>query len=331
MIEELPIATFTLSTYNANSNNGSGTQYTWNNINMEAILGQLFYKYEFFTLSLVSIAMTSNGNALSGHDRNFYITMTGLQWENSSYYWNEKTNKIEAGIGCISPQTFLTSSPEIITMSEDVRIAFNKGSSITDLTINLYKIYDGTQTIATGTPALFPNTIFIFKIIPVPEYKYIPASLFFASHRGNNIGQANSVPTVYAGYSLKTALGNLWDKWDIFEIELVRFAIDGTSAPSANNSSAEIQLKGLPYINPSNYDITANAACFGHLTNVSGVSYHFNGNSMFKNYFSKHFTTVDITISYLNWIDNITLVTGATYNPRCAVLFKIRGVHKFDN
>ena len=70
-----------------------GTHYTWNNINLRVLLGDMYYKYDRFKLNLNTIATGApytNWDLSSVDDRCVYISITGLPWVNNTYI--QKTN-----------------------------------------------------------------------------------------------------------------------------------------------------------------------------------------------------------------------------------------------
>ena len=81
--------------------NATGTQCTWNNINLRVLLGNLYEKYTRFNLSLNTFTTGPLVGVVPDADTGTYITLTGLPFVNNTY--GVKTNSLssEAFIGSV--------------------------------------------------------------------------------------------------------------------------------------------------------------------------------------------------------------------------------------
>ena len=75
-------------TYGSTTSTGTadtlGTTFTWNNINLRVLLGDLYDQSDRFNLNLNTVATGKSPSYSGGEDeRANYITITGLPWVNS--------------------------------------------------------------------------------------------------------------------------------------------------------------------------------------------------------------------------------------------------------
>jgi hypothetical protein len=143
------------------------TTATWNNINLRTILGDMYDQYDYFNISLNSIA-TGLAGAIST-DRNnlsLYVRMSGLAWSNCSY--NVKTGS-NSQYAIIAPFSFIASAT-IFTLYSNNILTFGKNSDVTSITIDLMRIIDDSSSIPTTT---YPNHVYLFDIVGVPKTLYL--------------------------------------------------------------------------------------------------------------------------------------------------------------
>ena len=143
------------------------TTSTWNNVNLRTILGDMYDQYDYFNISLNSIA-TGLAPAIST-DRNnlaLYIRMSGLAWSNCSY--NVKTGS-NSQYAIIAPFTFIASNTNFTLYSNNI-LTFGKNSDITSITIDFMRIVDDISPIPTTA---YPSHMYLFDIVGVPKTLYL--------------------------------------------------------------------------------------------------------------------------------------------------------------
>ena len=78
-------ASLVLST-TTSSNNTSRTSFTWNNINLRMLLGDMYDKYDRFNLCLNTISSgLSDAYFGTQADAQVLVRVSGLPWVNNSY------------------------------------------------------------------------------------------------------------------------------------------------------------------------------------------------------------------------------------------------------
>jgi hypothetical protein len=139
--------------------------YTWFSLDMKSILGDLFDKFDYFSLRLACVqsdaGVGSFGTTVNDRLINFHTS--GPQWINATYNVFNKRNRAEAVIGAIT----LPAGGSVATnyLNDNFTTTFQK-SEIMDFTINLNTINNQTPATNTAT-TLYPLMNFYFQIIPV--------------------------------------------------------------------------------------------------------------------------------------------------------------------
>ena len=159
----------TALTYGSTTSTGTadtlGTTFTWNNINLRVLLGDLYDQYDRFNLNLNTVATGKSGSYSGGEDeRANYITITGLPWVNNTYSVSSSGNtnatviaSMYIGSAVQNTQYFYGNNTTTFTKNQDV-------CNIT----SFLKVIDG----AKPNPAIaYPKMIFIFDIEGVEAYR----------------------------------------------------------------------------------------------------------------------------------------------------------------
>lgn len=150
---------------NGSTNNGSASSFTWNNIDMRLILGDLWDKYEYFNICLYSSTFSTTALTYATNDNKMgAIYMSGLDWI-SNYDTGRKQRTPNVAIGYLNSNPFSTTTGSSVFFSSLFSNSFRKNNPITNLTIFYNKISDNTPNVtATGS---FPQVAFMFKVTPI--------------------------------------------------------------------------------------------------------------------------------------------------------------------
>lgn len=168
-MEKLQNASLVLETYylpttenNIGVKNSANTNFTWNNLNLRTMLGDMWDKYDYFNLVLVEISttITPATSSPTGAEllQNLYIS--GLPFTNSTYDTQLKlnTNKV-----IFTTFTFGGANVAINKLYNGVNIlTFRKEQEQCNL--NIFYNQLGTST---ATAKNYPNITIIFDIIGV--------------------------------------------------------------------------------------------------------------------------------------------------------------------
>lgn len=149
---------------NGSTNNVSASSFTWNNIDMRLILGDLWDKYEYYNICLASTVFSSAAITYATNDNKMgCIYMSGLDWT-SNYDTGRKQRTPNVPIGYLASANISATSGVAQYFNVLFSNTFRKSSPITSLTIFYNRISDNTSNTST---APFPQVAFIFKITPI--------------------------------------------------------------------------------------------------------------------------------------------------------------------
>ena len=111
--------------------NATGTQCTWNNINLRVLLGNLYDKYSRFNLCLNTFT-TGPCGVLTDAETGTYITLSGLPFVNNTYGVKNNSLNSEAFIGSVlwKPQSTIAATTSSTSTS------FVGSIAATTLTVN---------------------------------------------------------------------------------------------------------------------------------------------------------------------------------------------------
>ena len=165
-------ASLVLNSVNCSSTNSIKSSFTWNNINLRSLLGDMYDKYDRFNLCLNTIASAYTLTGLTGATNNqCLIRVSGLPFVNNTYNISSSGLNVNNSSTIIATFTFSSSAPAVpITQYfYGSNIAtFSKNSDITSITIDYVRVYDLLTPDSTNS---FPQMTFIFDIFGIDDYK----------------------------------------------------------------------------------------------------------------------------------------------------------------
>ena len=148
------------------TSNSTNTIFTWTNINLRTLLGDMFDKYDRYLLLLQSISTAVAGTiGTDNDDRSCIINMSGLSFVNSTYSQKLQSN---SGYLPVVPFTFKASDYTLNNYQNFAVSTFIKQNDIINISINYTKIKTDT---AVSTVNAFPHVIFYFSIVGLEEYR----------------------------------------------------------------------------------------------------------------------------------------------------------------
>ena len=151
-----------------------GTDFTWYNINLRMLLGDLYDQYDFFNMSLISVSL-SRCNALDPataddndyENRNVQIKMSGLPFMNQTYSQTTRNNIGFATIGVLNIPTTAITTNQFYNNTSNV-ITFRKDQDLCTINISFYRVYDDEKP-DLNADTENPNFVFIFTIIGIDK------------------------------------------------------------------------------------------------------------------------------------------------------------------
>lgn len=144
------------------SNNATRTITTWNAVNFENILGELYNKSELFNMRLKMICYNLTAvYGVNANDRFVTFKMSGLNWVGSNYDVTRGCNTNLVSIGAVGLQQ---NTANIVVFEENYTITFQKQQTA-DLTISMLNANFTVPAMNAGTQ--MPRIAYYFDLTPV--------------------------------------------------------------------------------------------------------------------------------------------------------------------
>jgi hypothetical protein len=214
------------------------SSFTWNNINLRALLGDMYDMYDEFNLCLNQISTSSLPPDAIVDNRSCYINMAGLQWVNQTYDFKTGNNGTMATIGTF---TFgLSGSNTRSQFFNDSYLTFRKEpKEQCNLTIEYSRIVDnivppaplnvlgaliisgsaGSNTVTVSNTTLSPSLVgMILTAAGVPSNSVV---LYITGAGPYNVTLSNTLPitiTNVTGGIMSSVFPNAIFMFDIYGI-----------------------------------------------------------------------------------------------------------------
>jgi len=143
--------------------NSTLSSFTWTNINLRTLLGDMFDKYDRFMLLLQNISHANAITFSTHNDRGVLINMSGLSFVNSTYNQKLQSN---SGALIVCPFIFASAGVQSQIYNNFAISTFIKQNDIVNISINYTRIKDDVAPTTT-----YPNMTFIFNIVGLEEYR----------------------------------------------------------------------------------------------------------------------------------------------------------------
>lgn len=175
-MSNLQHASLVLTTATSSVSNASKTSFTWNNIDLRLLLGDMYNKYDRFNLCLNTIASGISGDAGAGHiffnqdiDAQVLVRVSGLSWVNNTYTISA-TGANNTGYAILASYKFLNDTQQVEYFYGSNMASFGKNQDLANITIDYIRMSDLAQPVNTeGHP--FPAMNFIFDIYGIDDFK----------------------------------------------------------------------------------------------------------------------------------------------------------------
>ena len=148
------------------TSNSMNNIFTWTNINLRTLLGDMFDKYDRFLLLLQNISNASpSATPGTAVDRAILINMSGLSFINSNYVQKFQSN---TGSVIICPYIMSGTNAQSQIYNNFAVATFIKQNDIVNITINYTRIEDDVPLSSTNA---YCHVCFIFNIVGIEEYR----------------------------------------------------------------------------------------------------------------------------------------------------------------
>ena len=144
--------------------NSKLSSFTWTNINLRTLLGNMFDKYDRYLLLLQNTSQALSGS-IEGYDyRGIFINMSGLSFVNSTYIQKLQSN---SGGLIVCPFIFPSAAGVQSQIYNNFAVStFIKQNDIVNISINYTRIKDDAAPTTT-----YPHVNFIFNTVGIEEYR----------------------------------------------------------------------------------------------------------------------------------------------------------------
>lgn len=133
-------ANLVLRSTNANTTEANNQGFTWNNVDLRKVLGDMYDRYELFKLTFVYWEQSNLGTFTSLDDGVLFLNMTGLEWQNATYDFSTKSQSDTAKVSILyCTDGSQTVQPPYTTLG----LTFRKTKPFCNIRLNLTKTLDG--------------------------------------------------------------------------------------------------------------------------------------------------------------------------------------------
>lgn len=151
-------------TNNVGTINATRTDATWYSINLENIMGDLYNKYDVFTIRLNTISYQQQAAfGVANFDRLVYFAVSGFDWANNNYSISRKTLISSAILGCENFQQNIT----FTSSYENSFVATFRKQKTLDIRIQLLTLDGNAPALNANTQ--FPRISWFFDIFGVEK------------------------------------------------------------------------------------------------------------------------------------------------------------------
>ena len=156
------------STTNIGSCDTLRQNFTWFNINLRALLGDLYNQYDYFNLLLISVSssvITAAANQGSADDRLVYVKISGLPFINQSYSQPTGNNITSSILTIYNIPATAVSGNQLYNNVSNV-MTFGKSQDLCNINISFTRVLDDTRPAITVAN---PQFVFMFTIIGIDK------------------------------------------------------------------------------------------------------------------------------------------------------------------
>lgn len=247
----------TKSTVNPCTINAQKSAFTFSNIDMKNVMGEMWDKYDQFALKLISFS--TDGAVTVGGSVDGLITynLRGLEWSNLIY---ESTGSINNKEWVPVAYAFLSATLPLtnpLITNTGWSFNFKKNSRMVDLEFAI-----GTASVfgasAFGVPrpsTSYNNVEFHFLFEPVIAGKMNECAFYGFNSSPTLTGLIKrDVPadrTIYSypDFNMRNLCQLFWDKHDNFEIQMPIVSLRGPAAIAGDIRIVPVQMSGLNFVN----------------------------------------------------------------------------------
>jgi hypothetical protein len=335
----------TKSTINPCTINAQKTAFTFNNIDMKNVMGEMWDKYDQFALKLVSFSTEGAVTVTSSPLGLISYNLRGLEWSNVIYEMTgSNMNKEWVPVA----YTFVSAAaPAVNPLIVNTGWSFNfkKGNRYENFEFALagteYTNASQFGVFAAGNN--FNNVEFHFLFEPVIPGKMNECAFFgFSANLFANIKRIqsdNGKTYSYPDFNMRRLCNLFWDKHDDFEIQLGMISTRGTGTNAGDLRITPVQMSGLNFVNngtkqsnnTNQLNLSTENALIGTVINpINGTQYTVDmAYPVAPVQFKKDGDNVPLTIAFRNG-DNTGPIASATWGPSWQLSFFVKPIYEVE-
>jgi hypothetical protein len=249
----------TKSTINPCTINAQKTAFTFNNIDMKNVMGEMWDKYDQFALKLVSFSTEGAVAVTFSQQGHITYNLRGLEWSNVIYETTgSNVNKQWVPVA----YTFLSAASPVVNpliINTGWSFNFKKGNRYENFEFALSASYF-TNASEFGVFAAgnnFNHVEFHFLFEPVIPGKMNECAIYgFNStpstpsiNEINRIVSADRTEYSYPDFNMRRLCNLFWDKHDDFEIQMAMWSMNGTGTNTGDIRITPVEMSGLNFVN----------------------------------------------------------------------------------
>ena len=242
----------TKSTINPCTINAQKTAFTFSNIDMKNVMGEMWDKYDQFALKVVSFCPDGGITTTNSSFGLLTYNLRGLEWSNVIY---ESTGSINNKQWVPVVYAFMGGTilnPLIINTGWSFN--FKKGNRYQNFEFLLSSANPQFQFGTFEAGNSYNNVEFHFLFEPVIPGKMNECA-FYGFNSNPEITSLNRLVTEsnkiysYPNFNMRRLCNLFWDKHDDFEIQLGMLSARGTGANTGDIRITPVQISGLNFVN----------------------------------------------------------------------------------
>lgn len=247
----------TSSTTNPCTINAQKTDFTFSNINMRNVVGEMWDKYDVFAMKVVSSSIGGTITAISGSTTGVICyNMAGFTWENIHYDTAYMSQQYVPIIVYNAQPTSNNINSVISNTGQSYN--FRKGGDLVNLNFTITNVSNigGPSTFGVITAGnIFNDVVFHLVFEPVIPGEMNECAFFgfnTISTISTQVGRTVSTDRKefnYPAFDMRRLCRNFWDKHEDFEIQMAFYNNAAIGTPGGNARVCQIQINGLNFVN----------------------------------------------------------------------------------
>lgn len=244
----------TKSTVNPCTINAQKTAFTFNNIDMKNVMGEMWDKYDQFALKLVSLSTEGAVSLTNSAFGLITYNLRGLEWSNVIY----ETTGSNINKQWVPVVYTLASTANPLIVNTGWSFNFKKGNRIVNFEFAIApaeaSFLNASQFGNIPAGNNYNNVEFHFLFEPVIAGKMNECAFYGFNSNVNIPGIKRTVTDsnkiyYYPDFNMRRLCNLFWDKHDDFEIQLAMMSARGTGANTGDIRITPVQMSGLIFVN----------------------------------------------------------------------------------